>query len=804
MKTGRLRIKENPFSSKSRTKSTHDLIDPRLILKHSTDLPPINPDFCLSRATILEQDKQKRISSYANHTISSDVSHILDTVSLKFSPRTSTVFNESLFNHPGEVKHLPNGRIELEHLKDWLDKMKEMYLPELDFIMNKKLAPKIDVVKKVEDIYLNALKELVKQVSVQSKARGEIMESVIDTLKYVWTKYPEQLLFDLEKRGQDYSQKMIQTRQKYKEKIFTLEESLSHLKKDLEKTETQNQELIRTVQYQENLISYHEACLKELTELRSKRFHSKEVSTQTMIDLKGDLERSFLKVRSLKLLQQSNPLPSIEESNELKIVLNSENNESDDRNLFMTHKDNFFNEIQKLTQNFELPEFIDVNQIQETLINKTENIESIEDWLMGFKHGLDLSNKARSETSVTTLTTQATLPSPCLHKEDKASRLRPQMPQRKSQSGKSATGEIDELASRQLIKDLVMRPEERLKKYAKNTNKKILKHINQVLYFAFGKKINKCTGLDNLVLLHFMNKYNVKTIARRKLKELVVGCLFNHCESIRMKLFLCAVGAGSYFNLNNFSTEGTTIMLRLYEFMITNKIGFILDPSDPLDIHNYPLSRAFECTRQIIGHYVSGDKLLNLLNSIKKLGENDPSHVNKEGIINLDAFIEIAVLTFEDYLNDIDSGFKVAIDSITEYNYLNKREIMVMFKHMASKKISMIKLINYDESHVINVEDFRSFCIEHGIFSLSSVNGFFENCEKDSKKVIEAVSQYEAEIETFFDSVKEETLKLKEWRWKFQYIILNLKSRKSLKPLHIFHLLQAEYLQIKKSIKSSD
>ena len=80
---------------------------------------------------------------------------------------------------------------------------------------------------------------------------------------------------------------------------------------------------------------------------------------------------------------------------------------------------------------------------------------------------------------------------------------------------------------------------------------------------------------------------------------------------------------------------------------------------------------------------------------------------------------------------------------------------------------------------------------------------FFEDCEKDGKKVIEAVSQYEAEIETFFDSVKEETLKLKEWRWKFQYIILNLKSRKSLKPLHIFHLLQAEYLQIKKSIKSS-
>jgi hypothetical protein len=691
-----------------------------------------------------------------------------------------------------DLRPHPTGRIELEHLKDWLEKMKEIYLPDLEVIIQKNLPPKLETVKKVEEIFIHAFKELAKQVSVQSRLRGEMIESTFETLRYVWARYPEQQIFEFQKKQEASLEKFSKNREKYKEKIVRLENFLEIFKNELEKTRVDKQELTDTLSYQESLISNHEDCIKELMEFKSRRFHAKDAACQTLIDLKGDLERSFLKGRSMKIFSPFEQ--KREEMQGIQIVLNGETNEFDDKTPFVIKKENFVNEIRKITQDFDLPDDLDLGNIQESIFNSSENVE---DWLSGFKLGINISLKNKNER-IPTLSTQATLPSPLLPKEEKSSRLKP----RRSQQSKPLTSIDTEVhGSNNLIKTLLLKPETRLQKYAKNTKKKIKKHINQVIYFATGKKFSQNFTLGDLSLQQLMNKYNLKNIARRKLKELVVGCMFNCKDCPRMRLFLSAIGAGGFHKFPDTSLEGVEIMIKLYDFMINNKTGFVLEASDPLDIPLFPLSRAFECVRQVLGHYLCSEKMMDLVNSLKKLMETDPFHINKEGVINVDVFVEVALTAFEEYLKNINDGVRLVTESITEYNYLNKREVGILFKHLAHKKMSFIKLLNFDESGLVNVEDFRAFCIEHSLFRLDSVQHFFENCEDEEKNIIEKLNQFEGELDGFFDLVNEETLKLKEWRWKFQFLILNLKSRKTSKHLNMFQLLQAEYIYIRNHIK---
>ena len=63
--------------------------------------------------------------------------------------------------------------------------MKETQIPDLDNIMINNILPKADVLDKIEKIYIQALNEIIRQVSVQSKARGDLISYIIDTLKFV-------------------------------------------------------------------------------------------------------------------------------------------------------------------------------------------------------------------------------------------------------------------------------------------------------------------------------------------------------------------------------------------------------------------------------------------------------------------------------------------------------------------------------------------------------------------------------------------------------------------------------------------
>ena len=115
-----------------------------------------------------------------------DVSHLFDNDHIKLGINSKQILNENFCaTLTDNKKRLPTSRLELENLENWLKNMKDTQLPELDKIISTGIAPKPETIEKVEEIYMQALDETIRQVSIQSKVRGDLIKNIIDTLIYV-------------------------------------------------------------------------------------------------------------------------------------------------------------------------------------------------------------------------------------------------------------------------------------------------------------------------------------------------------------------------------------------------------------------------------------------------------------------------------------------------------------------------------------------------------------------------------------------------------------------------------------------
>jgi hypothetical protein len=465
-----------------------------------------------------------------------------------------------------------------------------------------------------------------------------------------------------------------------------------------------------------------------------------------------------------------------------KISCDEEIAENEDKSPVNLEKERFLVEFQKIVERLEIDPDIDMVNLIETVYDQ---IKSVPDWLSGFRLAQNLIIRTSSTPSKSQqFTSRLSLPL-----EINSCQLEPSVP-RLVKKSKSSTTELESQSSEHLLKHLLIKTHSKLQKYAKNTKKKIIKHVNHSIYFAMGKKFSKDFNMADLVLQDLVNRYNVKIIAERKFKELAVGSILNMSDSLRIKLFACALGCGSYSGFSNFSVAGTGFCVRLYENMISSKTGVIFDTGEPLDIDFYPISRALEVAKSLFSRIYPLDKLSNLVSSIKKLSEIDMNHVNKDGVIRLDNFVEICMKSFEEFEESIVAGCKVAVEAITDFNYLTRGEVVVLVRHLAPRKFHVIKDMNFDSNDEINVEDFQESCLIAGAISSDSVTKFFENMEKDWKVVCQQVSEKEDFLQKYFEV--EDGFSHEELVMKVSDLNFSIRGKRKEKFLYLWHLLKAE------------
>lgn len=707
-----------------------------------------------------------------------DVSHILDSNNLKVSPKPSDRSIDYLYKTFTESKPQPSGRIEIEQLNAWLIKMKETHIPELDTVIKKNLIPKTELAKKVEDIYGVVLKELVKQVSVQSKLRGELIESSIETLKYIWCRYPEHLVFVLNKERESYSKKLQELKSKLELKVKKYKTLYQEAQQKISKFEQDQESLSREVLVLKKQALEYRAELNQQIESKFKELE--DVSVQTDPEtVPSETEKVFF-TRSLSRTNSIKEVASRIQFNLHKVPCEEDTIETEDKSPLNTEKERFMLEFQKIIDRLDLDPDIDPLSLVETILNSTENIH---DWLSGFRLAQNLITSKSSSTPKRNQVFTSRLSLPLEVISDNSNPKETRLMKKPKQI------EIENLSADNILHHLLIKTQTRLQKYAKNTKKKILKHVNHSIYHAIGKKFTDGFGLADLVLQELVNRYNVKLIAERKFKELVVGCIFNMNECLRIRLFACALGCASYSSFFNFSVSGTEFFMKIYENMISSKTGVIFDSSDPLDIELYPMSRALEVVKSLFSRILSVDKVTNLITAVKKLAETDLNHVNKDGVVRLDLFVEVCMKVYEEMQEAVEQGCKIAVEAITDLNYLTKGEATVLIRHLAPRKLHIIKNMNFDSNNEINSEDFQEACLHSGALTLESVEKFFENMEQDWKVILQEVQKAQEQLQDF---KSEEGLSEDELQMKLDDLNFAIRGKRKQKFLFLWHLMKAE------------
>ena len=461
-------------------------------------------------------------------------------------------------------------------------------------------------------------------------------------------------------------------------------------------------------------------------------------------------------------------------------------------------KEDFLIELKRIVHSIKIQADIDIDSLIETIVSETKHFKS---WLYGFKIGLSLKNYTSEEILINSKTNHLNNDPNLINPASELYKTKPPSSRRTNMLRCNTIGDQNILmhsltkeiiSANLIIAYLQSKSMTYLQKYSKITKKKLLKHISQYIYLGIGKKFNKSQNFADIIFQALFHKYNIKSIAERKFKEIAVGCLVNYQENTRIKLFLCCLGLGNYFKLRNLSTEACELCLKCYEFMITSKTGVILDSSDPLYIKYYPVSRAIECAKLKFENLLPRTKLNSLYSKIEILSESDQNRINKTGVIDLDKAVELFINTYEEYQESVINGVNLCVKIVSEYNYLTRSECLLLFKHLTSLKQSLLKFVSFDEKNEVDLNDFRGFCINKGILQIENIELFFSKINKNPKEILEKLEEYEKTIENIIEIGHEDTLSLEEWLNKFEDIKFHIKGNNSLKYFQLWHLLTAE------------
>ena len=668
---------------------------------------------------------------------------------------------------PG-FKIMPSFNNGIEQLETWLEKMKETHVPELDSIIRKNLVPKSEITKKVEDIYSIALNEIIKQIAGNNRMRAELLEKVLSTLRYVWNKYPQHLNFLLDKEKEFFERSTQELEAKYLGKIEKYKQRARVSMIKVKKLEEDKEMIMKEIMILRKSTTDYRTEVSQLVKYTIKPTESIGIQVDDQNDwLKKSIHKSITRYNSMKEYGS-------------KIQLRPFNLESSKFDNKPMTQDKLSSEILKVFGNAELSPEFDLDALVDTVFHQTSNFL---DWLSGFRLGFNLSGKVSIKTKSLLL--------PKFNEKLEISTIT-----NKSSKGRSPRSDLSEIVSAGVImKSILNKKEEILQTYAKNTQKKILKHVIKSIYLSFGKKFTESFNMADLVLQELVNRYNIKKIAEKKLKELLVGCILNSVDNLRIRMFACALGCGSYYGFGNYSIEGSGFYVKLYENMITSKTGIVLDPSEPMNIELYPLSRANETMKNLFTRLFPFDLLNSLFMAVKKISETDPSHINKEGVVKLDLFVDTCMNFYENFRKSITRGVAFAVKSITELNYLNSGEANVLIKHLAPDKKELIKEL-FNDSHEVDCKIFEFFCINNGILSEEEVMKFFVNCEKDWKKIELEVAGFESNLDKVC-AWSQDGIKQEEWKGMFEDMHFGIKGKRNERMIYLWHMMKKEILDLK-------
>ena len=766
---------------------TSESIKPLSLPRLQSD-PSINPEMCLSRRDMIEVDKKKKFLHLFSTKTPRDISHILDSQCKKPSNISIPVIISDMKKWLKDRNRHPTSLKEIESLEKWLQEIVKTELPDLEFILGQKMAPDKGFIEKAESIYNVALNEVLRQVSVQCKSRAELLKHIIETLSAIWKKFPLYLDYLIEKEKKKKIDEIETLELANKARTKKMQESLEGSERLIEELKKEIKDLVEENGKLKTFISSTNWEYEEFIFYKNKKLKMESEACQT--DLISD--------SSSEENEESSSFSNSSYSR-LQISMSKSNHSISPASIHIESSELAFkNLFPKFIENLDPPLELDSSSLSEILLNYPKDPDS---YFLGFKSAYDLLQQRlkaspsdpldaniKSEPSQKQLKSKPTL---TINTKFKVPLLTKKNTSRTLNDSTVLTPR-DSFTVSNIIASLTSQPASKLSKFTKSSHKKISNHINYYISLAISKKYSKASKFSEFIFLKFIEKYNIKALAERKFQELVTGCLLYYQENPKFAWFLRAIHAGKTQDLNDLSQEGAEMLVKLYEFMITSRIGVLPDSANPLQNRLFPYLRALECIRCKFECVLSKSEYASVIEQVNKQLVSDPSTINKAGLVDLDKFVDSCMEVYEKYVQRIKTGAILCIKIITDYNYLTKGQICLILRHLCPHKyIQLLKYLTFDEQNLLSKESFIDSCVVFGVLSSSVVSEFFAGYEKNVRSILEFIDLNENEIMKLAKD-NEEGLAVDEWENYLFDLKVKLKCQDLTRYLQLWHVLKKE------------
>jgi hypothetical protein len=578
------KLKENYF--KNDISYLKDKISDQSILPSMKENLPLNMNEILNSAyNIIDTSIDQTITSYLSSTPKA-------TLPIKLNSPARPYVDSAFVSVSA-----PTGRQEALQLKSWLELMESKYITVFaDLINGKDFIDKSLIIKAWKSIYIVAMKEMHRQVTVQCLERGNLLQRIINGYENIYEINNTKSDQDTQTLKNYYEDKINHINDLYTDQIVILQQKVSKLEQEKEQWRHFKAEIIiktkELIRYLEKLRKYED----KIKNFKGKSSYFDEYAK--FID-------------KIAAEEDKDPGPNI--SDKLK----------DD----IKKKIEIINSMDS-----------DINKNKQRLKDLNLEINDKECVLSTLELQIETKKTTKNKKKI------MSKPHPATETEEqKISVVPPKF-----------NFESERIHHEKFFSVLMTKSKDRLIKKAKVTQEHIFKSLiviynRSIIQIDSESQIQK-SSFSYLVYKQFM-KSETRKKSEKNLKIFLAGCLkFSNFK--RVSIFLRLMGLGEWVDKFSFSTRSFLIYLSIYLYMQNSPIGLLIFKDSASPMQYYPVSRALGCIKDISKIFPSPiiKKLEDMVNSNSI---PDPKNVNPLGMIELELFFESVVEEHENLQNDI-------------------------------------------------------------------------------------------------------------------------------------------------------
>lgn len=772
--------------------------------KHKTELLPL--DCYLRRNDILSLDKQTRAKNVLKQ--GKDISYYYDSI-VNNSPLTHFSSEKSQYELPVDLEGLrkisvseeyksenllkrskenkPYGRKDAENLIEWVDLMHSKFLFKLDSAMENNEILTDEETEKVELVYVTALKEITKQITTHCMPRAEVLKKAFEVLEYTWKRPQHRYQANMDSMAKSFSHEIDRIKS----------ESHKHYNKLLIK----NQDLVKQTdeQYRERELLQNEIhIIRKFINTVTLENDSKT----TQMALKNPVEvatqtENFDSETSEENSDESGKVDEEPILTPFRIISRHQTMVQEKRPEHLKH----------LREHLELAGCTESFSGEELYQYITKDYCDFYAWVDGFRLATEFF-KTKIERVVENKeneVNESECASPRLRKIEEKKRLfrETKIINFEFKPNVTIAQYINENSPIDYI--LTYLSTQNLKKICKISCmafRKLSIQVTNYINIARVKGIEQFPSFSIMVYTEIFQKYSLKPIANRKFKELVACCI-KHSTDNKIQVFLRMLGGGQGVGLSTFSNVVCKMAIKIYEFMNSDKTGIILENYVSSDSMYYPTARAYECIRQMHEPYLTKHEILRLTRKVELLSKADPDDINKSGLIELHAFVIVAIEALQEYSDIVCEGVKLVTSVLTDFNYVTWEEINVIVRNICPKKElkESDKLsIVLDRNDECDIAEFTNFCIVKGILRLEDAQKFFKQPILRIDIIVDMVNAIKEDIEEKLEKCQGviPIMSIDDWEGRLDDVVFGIRGKSATKAYMLWELLQSEYTYISK------